>query len=66
MIIKDKIIEKGIKQVFIAKELEITDRTLNNWMNLKNIDNFIKFLRLLEMLGISNQDIINEYEIRED
>jgi len=59
-IIKDKIEEKGIKQNWIAEQLEIAPRTLNNWMNYKNLNQVEKFIKLMLMLDVPMIDVLEE------
>lgn len=59
-IIKDKIEEKGIKQNWIAEQLEIAPRTLNNWMNYKNLNQVKKFIKLMLMLDVPIIDVLEE------
>lgn len=57
-IIKIKLIEKEINQKEIAKELNITKQTINNWINNRNTEKIEKFLKLMKRLEIEVNDLI--------
>lgn len=59
-IIKDKIEEKGMKQNWIAEQLDIAPRTLNNWINYKNLNQVEKFIKLMLMLDVPIIDVLEE------
>ena len=59
--LQEKLHKTGYKQCFIADKLEITEKTLNNWLNLKGIDFSIKFLELLDICEIHQCDFLNTY-----
>lgn len=58
-ILENEIIEKGIKKKWIAQELGISTKTLNNWLKYENIDQIKKFIQLCVLL---NHPIINVLE----
>jgi len=51
----------GFKQCFIAEKLDITDKTMTNWLGLKGIDFSIKFLEFLNICGMHQCDFLNLY-----
>lgn len=57
-IIKIKMIEKEINQKELAKELKITNQTINNWINKRNTKNIEKFLQMMKELEIEVNDLI--------
>lgn len=62
MLIKTRITEKGYKLGFIANEIQISPKTLNNWIHYRHFENIIKFLKLLKFLNISIEDILKDYD----
>lgn len=57
-IIKIRLIEKEINQKEIAKELNVTKQTINNWINKRNTEKIEKFLQLMKRLEIEVNDLI--------
>ena len=48
---------KGIKKVYIAKQLGVTNQTISNWLSGYSMPNLIMAKRLSEMLGVTIEDI---------
>lgn len=57
-IIKIRLIEKEMNQKEIAKELNVTKQTINNWINKRNTEKIEKFLQLMKKLEIEVNDLI--------
>lgn len=57
-IIKIRLIEKEMNQKEIAKELNVTKQTINNWINKRNTEKIEKFLQLMKRLEIEVNDLI--------
>lgn len=65
-LLKTKIEQKGIKQTWIAEQLDIAPRTLQNWINYRNLNQVEKFIKLCIMLDIPVNIVLEElYEKKE-
>lgn len=56
-IIKTKIIEKGYTNKEVAKMMNISEQTLSNWINGKNMKQIEKFIELCQFLNIDIKDL---------
>lgn len=56
-IIKIKIMEKGYSSKGLADKLNITEQTISNWINGKNIKQIDKFVELCILLDIDIKDL---------
>lgn len=57
-IIRIKMIENDINQKEIAKKLNVSKQTINNWINQRNTEKIEKFLELMKELEIEVNDLI--------
>lgn len=57
-IIRIKMIENNINQKEIAKKLNVSKQTINNWINQRNTEKIEKFLELMKELEIEVSDLI--------
>lgn len=51
-VLEEMIERKGLKKIWVAKEIGISTRQLQNWLNYENISQVITFIKLLEILEI--------------
>lgn len=51
-------IENDINQKEIAKKLNVSKQTINNWINQRNTEKIEKFLELMKELEIEVSDLI--------
>lgn len=56
--VKMAIIKKGYTNKDVAKMIDVTEQTISNWINGRNVDNIIKFNKLCKILDLSIDDII--------
>lgn len=61
-ILEKAIKDSGYKKIFIAKKINISDRTLLNWERYENIDQILKFHNLCKLLNINLSEIAEEIE----
>jgi hypothetical protein len=59
--LKDAFEKSGLRIDFVANKLEIRDKTLKYWLDLKNIEYTIKFIELLSILKIDINEFLQEY-----
>jgi putative transcriptional regulator len=48
---------KGIKKIYLAKVLGITNQTLSNWLSGYSMPNLVMAKKLSETLGVTIEDI---------
>lgn len=60
-LLREKFEKTGYKQVYIAEKLDIQPRTLQNWLNLKDIEFTVKFMELLYICKIELHEFLNMY-----
>lgn len=65
-LLQKKIEQKGLKQTWISEQLNISTRTLQSWLEYENTSQAEKFLKLIEMLGISIHEILEDMEKKKE
>ena len=60
--LQEKFRETGLKQNFIAKKLDVTERTVSRWLNLEGIDAPAKFIELLHICNICPYEFLNMHK----
>lgn len=48
---------KGIKKIYIAKQLGVTSQTISNWLSGYSMPNLVMAKKLSEILGVTIEDI---------
>ncbi len=61
-LIKKAIDTEGIKIKKLAEISGVNYRTMQRWVNYESLEYNIKFIKLLERLGIKMEDILKDYE----
>lgn len=51
-VLEDIIERKGLKKIWIAKEIGISTRQLQNWLKYENMSQVITFIKLIQLLDI--------------
>lgn len=51
-VLEDIIERKGLKKIWIAKEIGMSTRQLQNWLKYENMSQVITFIKLIELLDI--------------
>ena len=59
--LQTKLQETGLRQSFIAKKLNVTEKTISRWANLEGIDFTIKFIEFLHICNVCPFEFLNEY-----
>lgn len=63
--LKAKIYEKNYEIKDIAKMFNISEQTITNWINKRNVSSLLTFLKITQFLDFTIEDynkIINEYD----
>ncbi len=48
---------KGIKKIYLAKQLGVTNQTISNWLSGYSMPNLLMARKLSEMLEVTIEDI---------
>jgi len=59
-LLRERIEQKGIKQNWLAEQINVTPRTLNSWLEYKNLAQVEKFTKLLFLLEVPIIDVIED------
>lgn len=51
----------GLRKDYVAKKLDITERTLNRYLKFETIEHAMKFMELLHISGVHMCDALNIY-----
>jgi len=54
---------KGIKKIYLAKKLGVTNQTISNWLSGYSRPNLLMANKLSEMLGVTIEDIFFDNKI---
>ncbi len=56
--LKEILKEKGITQVFLAREMDLSTVTINHWVSGKAIPSVESLIRLAEILEVSLDELV--------
>ena len=60
-ILQEKFQQTGLKQNFVAKKLDVTEKTIGRWINMEGIEFSVKFVEFLHMCNICPFEFLNVY-----